>query len=208
MRKKAVVILNILIVAGTIAGVVMMILGTGKNSMLTTSGVENLKYFTVLSNLFCGIVASAFLIAGCKSKKLLPWKLMAATAVALTFLMIAVFFGPLYGWLKLYQGSNLMFHLIVPVLAIVEFILLDGEFPFRYTFLAGAPALVYGAFYLANILINGTGTWPHSNDWYGFVNWGLGVGIVIFAVVVLTSWGIACLLRWINKKNPRCASKE
>jgi len=66
------------------------------------------------------------------------------------------------------------------------------------TLVSGAPALVYGACYLANILINGRGEWPNSNDWYGFMNWGFGVSIVIFAVIVFVSWSVSCLLRWIN----------
>ena len=134
-------------------------------------------------------------------------KLAATAAVTVTFLVVACFFGPLYGYGQLYLGSNLWFHLIIPLLAIVEFCLLNGEIPFRMTFLTGAPALIYGCFYLGNILINGKGEWPDTNDWYGFLNWGYGPAMVIFAVIILTSWGTACLLRWINSLLGKCLAK-
>lgn len=75
---------------------------------------------------------------------------------------------------------------------------LKKKIPFKYTVLSGLPALVYGAFYLANVLINGIGKWPDTNDWYGFLNWGYPVGIVIFAAIVLMDFGMAVLLRGLN----------
>ncbi len=222
MRKRAVLVLNILEVIFTVIGVVLMAVRNG--GMFTAAGWNNLKYFTVLSNIFCGIVAAAYLVAAARHKgtegkpadgeNRLPkdgssqpvstgmtiMKLISATAVAVTFLMIAGFFGPLYGWLKLYKGSNFWFHLVIPVLAMVEFCLLESTISFRLVWTAVLPALVYGAFYLANNLINGTGEWPDSNDWYGFLNWGLPVGIVIFFGVAAVSFGIACALRAINGK--------
>ena len=59
---------------------------------------------------------------------------------------------------------------------------------------------VYGTVYLTNILVNGTGVWPDTNDFYGFMNWGLPVGIVIFACIMLAIWGIACVLRTVQKR--------
>ena len=47
---------------------------------LTSKGIYNLKYFTVLSNIFCGGVAVAKLVSDIKGKTLpLIWKLLAAT---------------------------------------------------------------------------------------------------------------------------------
>ena len=216
MKKKVIYALNVLIVAFTLLGLGVMVSNHGDGGLLSSGGWENLKYFTVLSNLFCGIVAAVFLaqgIAGGKGKKepglkgekepglgMMRAKLMAATAVAVTFLMIAGFFGPIYGWLPLYQGSNLEFHLIVPVFAMIEICLLEGPLPFSSAVMAGVPALVYGCVYLGNILINGKGEWPDTNDWYGFMNWGFGIAMVIFGMVVAVSFAVACLLRFINSK--------
>jgi len=200
LKQRIVVVFNILIVAFTLLGLGIMLYKNGsEGGLLTSSGWENLKYFTVLSNILCGIVAAIFLfLRGKTSTWMMVLKLAAAAAVTVTFLVVACFFGPLYGYAQLYLGSNLWFHLIIPLLGIVEFCLLNGEIPFRMTFLTGTPALIYGCFYLGNILINGKGEWPDTNDWYGFLNWGYGPAMVIFAVIILTSWGTACLLRWIN----------
>ena len=127
-------------------------------------------------------------------------KLMAASATGLTFIIIAAFLQPLYPDLNLYKGGNLFFHLIVPIIAMIEFVLIKTEqIPFGYTFLSAVLALVYGTGYCMNILINGKGVWPDTNDWYGFLNWGWPVGIAIFAFVVLMDWIMACLLRFLNK---------
>ena len=226
MKRKVILGLNALIVVFSVIGLgVMLQRNGGDGGLLSSGGWENLKYFTVLSNIFCGLVALGFLIwiiaarggqpdreqvgAGNQAEKagkekgeypraVMAWKLMATVVVAVTFIVVAGFFGPIYGWLPLYRGSNLEFHLIVPVLAMIEFCLLEGELPFRTTLLAGMPALVYGTVYLINILINGKGDWPNTNDWYGFMNWGFAVSIVIFAGIVAVSWGIAVFLRYIN----------
>jgi hypothetical protein len=150
---------------------------------------------------------------------------MAAAAVGLTFLVIIGFLGPLYGLLKMYRGANFFFHLILPLTAMAEFVLCPAEaetalnpaettepalcpaetaetatIPFRWTLYTMIPVAVYGAFYLGNCMINGIGEWPHTNDFYGFLNWGLPVGLVIFAGIMLAIWGIACVLRAVRKK--------
>ncbi|MBR6151062.1 MAG: hypothetical protein IKQ25_07245 [Lachnospiraceae bacterium] len=234
MKKKSVLLLNLLIVAFTLFGLGVMLYLNGKDSgLLSSAGWENLKYFTVQSNILCGIVALIYLVRHLvilprqhSEKKermqeiqsandgptakwlrnvpcpqwLMTLKLAAAAAVTVTFLVVACFFGPLYGYRYMYLGSNLWFHLIIPVLGMVEFCLLDGQLPFKRTFFAGSPALIYGCFYLGNILINGKGEWPNTNDWYGFMNWGMGIALVIFAVIIIVNWGVACLLRAMSRR--------
>jgi len=61
--------------------------------------------------------------------------------------------------------------------------------------------VLYGIGYILNILINGMGgRYPRNNDFYFFLRWGWGVAILIFAVIILLSFGIACLLSWLNSK--------
>ena len=241
MKKTIVLILNVLIVIFTIIGVTVMVARNG--GMFTAAGWDNLKYFTVLSNIFCGIVAAVYLVKAIRHmviarnrhsrnviegntdkhgnytcdngvqqsfarEGMMAVKLMSATAVAVTFLMIAGFFGPLYGWSKLYQGSNFWFHLVIPVLAMTEFVLLKGRIRFGVTVSAMIPALVYGVFYLVNNLVNGTGEWPDTNDWYGFLNWGLPVGIVIFFGVAAVSFAAACVMRFVNLKINRGTDRK
>lgn len=183
-------------------GIYAMLTFKGSGTGLTSQGWENLKYFTVLSNIFCGIVALLWLILDIFFNKKLPIlpKLMAASAVGLTFAIIAFFLAPMYPDLDMYQGGNRYFHLIVPLIAMVEFLFLETKkkIPFKYAIWSAALALVYGMGYLINILVNGIGVWPETNDWYGFLNWGFPAGMVIFAVIVLMDFGAACLMRFLN----------
>ncbi|MBR1797950.1 MAG: hypothetical protein IJ757_08095 [Clostridiales bacterium] len=206
MRRYILPILNVaIVILGVIGIVIMLTRKAASGSGLTSDGFENLKYYTVLSNILCTLVAawgSVFYIKekeNAPSQPLIIMKLISAAAVGLTFVIIAFFLQPLYKDLNLYDGSNLYFHLIIPVLAMIEFVLTPGRIPFRYTVISAVPTLIYGTCYLVNILVNGVGQWPDSNDWYGFVNWGLPIGIVIFAVIVLMSFGMSCLLRGFNK---------
>ena len=200
-RNTVSVLLNLLIVIFTCIGTFIMLTVKNGSAELTSAGAENLKYFTVLSNEFCGIVSLLWLIFRLRRKPfpVLP-KLMAASAVMLTFVIVAAFLAPMYPDLNLYERSNLWFHLIVPVTGMAEFTLLetDKKIPVRYALLSALAALIYGIGYLVNILINGVGIWPDTNDWYGFLNWGYAVGIAIFAVIVIMNFGSALLLRGVN----------
>ncbi len=197
-------ILNIIMVIFALIGIVLMVTGK-EDGTLQSTGIENFKYYTVLSNVFCGIVAGLYLIR--RSDKLIPLKLGAVCGVTITFCVVAFMFGPLYGFLQFYQRGNLFFHLLLPVVAMVEFIIVRrGKIPFRYTILAAIPTLIYGFCYMTNILINGKGEWPDTNDFYGFLNWGWPVGIGIFAVITLSAFGVACAFRAIS--NNRSLNKK
>ena len=208
-RRWFLLILNLVIVLLTAVAIVQMLNSRG-NKLLTTYGIANLKYFTVLSNIFEGIaslcLAFRLLAAGRGGqrafRRMFLLKYMAACSVALTFLVVALFFGPLYGHFLLYEGSNFWFHLVIPVLAMLEFIFLDrfDELRFRDTLFAALPPLVYGLAYCVNLLINGVGTPPdHLNDIYGFLLWGLPVGLCIFAGILLVAWAAGILLRLGNR---------
>ena len=194
--------LRLLTILWMLVGTAIMFFHQGNTTGLSAGGLMNLRYFTVLSNEFCGIVAIVSLIRRRKGKKApLLAEYMAAVAVGLTFLTVAVFLGPVYGHIKLYKYANFFFHLVLPVTAMAAFVL-DGEedIPFRYTFYTVIPAVVYGIGYVANILINGKGEWPDTNDWYGFLNWGIPGGVIIFLVIGLATWGLAVFLRFCRRR--------
>ncbi|MBP5703037.1 MAG: hypothetical protein J6W85_11385, partial [Lachnospiraceae bacterium] len=134
----------------SLTGTAMMFENTESTTGLMAAGLENLKFFTVLSNIFCGIVAAVRIVFFIFSKKFpIITKMMSASAVGLTFLIIAAFLQPLYPDLNLYEGGNLYFHLIVPLLAMAEFIIFRAKekIPFRYTLYCAALSLAYGIFY-------------------------------------------------------------
>lgn len=184
----------------TAAAWAWMLIRTSRSGILAASGLRSLKYYTVLSNLFNGAVAAVcagYLARGRElPRPLRTTKLSAVTAVALTFSVVAVFLGPLYGYGAMLRGANLFFHLLLPVGAVLDFCLLGvyGKLPARASMAAALSVVIYGAGYVANILLNGLGTPPRTNDWYSFLRWGWGVGAVIFGVIILAAWGIGALL--------------
>ena len=163
-------------------------------------GIMCLRYFTVQSNLFAGITALIALFYEGKPTKVL--KLMSAAATGLTFTVVVLFLGPIYGYGRMYKNANLFFHLIVPLIAMVDYVLLpEIKKEMKWRILSAALTLLYGIGYVLNILINGMGgRYPNNNDFYFFLRWGWGVAILIFAVIVSVSFGITCLLSWLNKK--------
>jgi len=204
-HKTFEIILNLIIVIFTVIGIILMLTSEAEEGALQSSGIENFKFYTVLTNVFCGIVASVFLVFKILKKdteKIRVLKLAAVVGVAITFAVVAFMFGPLYGFLQFYKRGNLYFHLLLPVTAMIEFIAVKRrKMPFRYTVFAAIPTLLYAIGYLLNILINGLGgPWPDTNDFYGFLNWGWPIGIVIFTGIPLTAFAVACIFRAVSNK--------
>ena len=54
---------------------------------------------------------------------------------------------------------------------------------------------MYAVYYVLNMVINGIGEWPATNDWYGFLNWGIGPGAVITAAAFGITYLIGLVLR-------------
>ena len=194
--------MNILIVIMVaVTWIMMALFGDGT---LAENGFGNLKYFTVLSNFLAGI-ASIFWLAevrknGKATGRTERFKYIAATAVGLTFTTVMVFLGPLYGYAMMLKGVNLFFHLIIPVTAMAEIVFLsDMPFTRRDNNLTIVPPLIYGIFYVANLMINGVGEWPDTNDWYLFLTWGNTVGALILASILAVTWLIGLLMRKLQR---------
>ena len=210
-RQIISIIMNCLVIAFTVTGTVVMLSPrvSPEGAVLASRGWRNLRYFTVLSNEFCGIVSLLWIVRAVRGKTFPALlKLMAVSGVGLTFAIVAFFLAPMNPQLNLYQGGNLWFHLIVPVTAMIEFLILDTEkLPVKKTLVAALPSAVYGLGYLINVLINGKGEWPNTNDWYGFLNWGYPVGILIMIFAFLINWGIACLMQLLNQSFRKLSAK-
>lgn len=199
--RRYVNILLVVLVFGSWLGVFFF--GSGS---LIQNGFGSLRYFTMLSNLFAGFTAIAWLVStgrsedGRASERVERIKYIAAASVGLTCAVVLFFLGPLYGYPAMFAGYNLPFHLIVPVIAILEIIFLsDAAYTRRDNLLAVIPPLIYGIVYLANILINGIGEWPDTNDWYFFFYWGYPVGMLIYAVILTATWLIGLLMRKLQR---------
>ena len=166
----------------------------GTNSLLSSSGFTSLKYFTVLSNL---LEAFACILLVLNHRRAHLFKYIAATSVSLTFLVVMVFLGPIFGYPFMFKGTNFWFHLVIPVLSVFEFITLNQQtFTRKENTFVVLPMLIYGIGYVVNIVVNGL----EGNDWYAFMLWGYPVGILIFIIICSLTYLIGYILRDLNRR--------
>ena len=213
MRRTAVVSAacgNLVLCALCFGSWLRMALGYDAAGALVSVQLGSLRYFTILSNLLCGL--SAILAAVTEFRSLsgrgeaLPhWcaslKLSAATAVGLTFVVVLTFLGPLYGYPQMYSDSSLCLHLINPVLAWLILALLERKPPLgrRDCLPALLPPLLYAVYYFSVILTRGM----EGNDFYSFCRWGAGGAVIIVLILSAVIWGLArllCFLRGMDGK--------
>lgn len=166
----------------------------GRHGALSVEGLQSLRYFTVLSNLLQGGVCLACLFGA----KVGRWKYVSAVSVALTFFVVLLLLGPAYGYDSMYHGANLWFHLILPVLSMVDFLVFDreGAFSLRDSLFTLIPMLAYSLFYVGNLLVNGV----RDNDWYGFAKRGPQSAVAAFLIILGLNWIIALLMRLPRRK--------
>ncbi len=209
MRRYSRILLNAVIAGLMILSWCLMVFHTNGGA-LSTAGLANMKYFTALSNVFRGLVSAVIAITlldrseGRRQKrmeKLIFWNYASTCTVGLTFLVVFAFFGPLYGYLKMIQSANFFYHLVIPVLSMIEFVIFnEKKITMPQILIAALPPLVYGLVYLINLLVNGIGYGPKSNDWYGFAVWGIPTGLCIFAAICVASVLIGLILCKLNTR--------
>lgn len=203
MKNKARVGTNILLAVFVFTIWILSFFLWRGDAVLSVNGWTDLKFFTVQSNLLVGIIALVWLVTHAVKGAVPRWlsvlKYVSATAVFVTFTVVVVFLGPLYGYRWMYSGSNLFFHLIIPLLAIAEEAIFGEEISCRESFFALIPPALYGVGYVANCLANGIGEGFATNDWYGFLTWGYGGGAAFFVVICVLAWGLGLALRALQK---------
>ena len=208
-RTKTRLTANIVIAVLVAVAWIQMILGN--EELLASGGLSSLKYFTTLSNVFEGISCIIWIILNVnfakseKGNRLKNFtdalKYAASVCVALTFLTVIIFLGPMFGYDNMFTHANLWFHLVIPLLSMAEFVFFNqSEVRIRENFAAVVPMLLYGTVYLVNILLNGVSEFPNTNDLYGFATWGIPIGVVIFAALCGITYGIGLALRLLNKR--------
>ena len=173
---------------------------------LSASRMHTLRYFTFQSNVLMALAALVYglavLLMLCGVIQRVPaavrvLKCAATAAIGLTFLVVLVWLGPRRGYEHCYDGASLWTHLLNPLLAMLDWCLLDreGRLPFPAVFAGLAPVVVYGIGYIGNIVRHGAA----GNDFYGFVIGGPGVTAAAFGIVLLGAWLIALLL-WLPRR--------
>ena len=199
-------VLEILVVLTTIGSWMRMYL-TGGGSLLSSRGLMSLKYYTTLSNIFAGIAAVIMIVvlARAQSGKVPVWaavtKFASAVTVSVTFLVTLFFLAPTMGIGGLYKGELMFMHAVGPVLTVVSFFM-NRDLPEMKTssaLWATLPTILYGGVYSANIMLNGVGSGMNTNDWYGFAAAGVHTVPFVYALMVLLTYLLSCVMRKVKR---------
>ena len=100
------------------------------DDLLQVNNIEMLKFYTVDSNILMGIVSFIlaiyeYLLLKKKINKIpnfvYLFKMIGTASIFLTFIVTAFFLTPRYGLYSMYNNSNLIFHLIVPLLSVFSY---------------------------------------------------------------------------------------
>lgn len=212
-------LINIIITFLTIVASIIMFTGFkfmhGYDPVLETTRFTMFRFFTVDSNIFIGITSLIFAIQEIqllKGKineipiKTYILKLMATTGVGLTFFVVFAYLGPISkdGILSMLMNSNLFFHLIIPVLSMLNFTIFEktNKIQLKYTFCGIIPTVLYGIYYLANVFIHmENGKVSPIYDWYWFVQNGVWTAIIVVPMLFTITYIISLILWKINKRS-------
>ena len=212
-------IINILISIITINAIIMSIMGFkfmyGYEPAKEISGVPIFSYFTVQSNIFMGIISFIFanreyqVLRGRKKEISLVYyilKMVSTVSVSLTFFIVFAFFGFISkgGHIPLLRNSNLFFHLIIPVVSLVNYIIFEKTniIKFKHIIYGLIPTFLYEIYYKINILINmKNGNVPLVNDWYSFAQNGILIPIIVAPMMLGITYLISLFIWKLNKKN-------
>jgi hypothetical protein len=217
-KLKMSLVINITIFLLTVFSTIVMMAGIrfmhGVEPVLEVTKLGVFKFFTVDSNILVGLIALLFaleeikLLKGTKkeiSNKLYILKLLSTTAVSITFIVVFTYLGAIVegGIPAMLQNSNMFFHLVIPVLSIITFVLFekDNKLKMKDTIYGIFPTVIYGLFYLTNIIIHmKNGKVSPQYDWYWFVQNGVWTAIIVMPFMLLVSYIISLILFKLNKK--------
>lgn len=215
MKIKISIIINLLIFVLMIFGLMVALLGIPFLQEGSKSNFLNLiKYFTVESNIFMGITALIFAIneilyikKGKKINKIIfILKYVSTVCVAITFFTVVFFLAPLVyrdRALTMFTGINFFYHVAIPVLSIIVFILFENsnQYNIKITIFGMILFLIYSIFYLiASLTHIEDGKIIDGYDWYGFLKFGIPMFFLLMVLMLVLSYSISFLLYYINKK--------
>ena len=151
-----------------------------------------LRYFTALSNVFCGLTAIAVVICricGVLPRAVLVLKYMGTVSVTVTLLTVLFFLVPTMKDIKrLLTGPDLFLHLICPVLALVSYFAWDKpSAPWFVVILGILPLALYAALYIYKVLWAPEG--KQWKDFYGFNRggkWPLSLAAMLLGTLVIS----------------------
>lgn len=206
-KIKKSLILNIIIFILVLLGTIFMMTGfqfMGKTHLLASTGISPFKFYTVDSNVLAGLsslilIIYEYLILKNKINNIprfvYLFKYISVVGVSLTFIVTLFYLSPLYGdkFIFLYKNSNLIFHLIVPILSFISFVLYEKtELRYKDTLYGISTMIIYGIYYIINIIMHQeNGVVSITYDWYSFVRGGLSSIFIVFPVILLVTYLIS-----------------
>ena len=214
-QVKTSLVLNILIVILVLLGSIFMFTGfnfMGVSRLLSADHTQMFKFFTVDSNILVGIISFILIIYECmyinyKIDKIPNWvyilKQMATVGVTLTFLVTLLYLAPTAktGFLSLYTNTNLFFHLIVPLLAMISYIFYERyNNLLRYALLGVIPMFIYSIYYVINIMIHINASNIYLYDFYGFTGGKINNIIIVYPIMILITYIISLILTKLNNR--------
>lgn len=213
-KPKLSLILNIINIIFLIFAAIAMFTGF---KFMSTSGdldagnINAFQFFTVDSNLLlliCSIIYVIYLWRFIKNhqntipKWVLILKTVGTVSVTITFLVTVCFLTFLYGW-HLFINSNLFFHVLCPVIAVVVLVMAENspKLKLKEALWTMVPMIVYSIYYVTNVLIHmENGKVSYSYDFYGFAQGGA-ISIIISVVLMFgLNFGLSFLFYKINQK--------
>lgn len=207
-------VLNCLIVAMVAFALYAMFSGWDfmrKENALSSIGLDIFRFFTIDSNVLMGICALVVAIAQLQvltgkasevSTIIYAIKLMGTSAVMLTFLVTVFFLVPQFEKpMILFYNSNLFFHLVVPLVSLLSFVLFEREanLPLSYSLLGALPTVIYAIYYISSIFKHlKNGQVDRKYDFYNFLNGKKEAAPIAASIVILISYLISLLIWFMN----------
>lgn len=126
-------------------------------------GLKSLRFFTILSNLFCAVSALLLVLSSSQWAWLL--KYVGTVAVTVTLLTVMFFLGPNMGYKQMFSGKDLYLHLCGPLMAILSFCFMERWYALSFflSLLGILPVIIYGFVYLFEVVIL-----KNWEDFYGY----------------------------------------
>lgn len=203
-KKLTFIIINLFVFITTAIAVPVTLIFGSRATRLDDLGIpywQHVATFTILSNIFLGLIALAATIFGLRNykhqkpfpKSFPTWYLVATSSGMLTFLTVVLFLGPMRAingkdYFDMLLEPMFFLHFLNPVLAAVAFIFLSS-FPratLRSRLLSIAPIVIYAIPYVTCVVF--LKIWP---DFYGLTFGGryylvplvfLGICLIVFAI--------------------------
>ena len=209
MKDKKSLIINILIIVFTIMCSIFMYTGfkfMPAETLLESSSNSMFKFFTVDSNILMALVSFIYVlykyILKRDNKVIYILKFIGTSAISLTFIVTLLFLAPSYGFYSMYNNNNLFFHLIIPVLSIIDYIFFNKyDNKYKYAILGIIPMFLYSFYYTGNILAHlNDGGLTFKYDFYGFLQGNINNIFIVIPIIYLVTYLISLLLIYLNKK--------